>query len=256
MVPGCWFPRHFVVAGPCLPLSPAAKSAACRSHARRQGTVAHGAGSSLIARNLVSVTLADHWDNRYRDIGAESMSWFQEEPTESLAFLAALGVTPKASIIDIGGGASRLVDCLVAAGYGDVAVLDLSQAALEVARERLPHASVAWIRADVTTWEPERTWDVWHDRAVLHFLVDEDARGRYLTTMRSALAPGGAVVIGTFAQDGPTYCSNLEVRRHSEDELVEFIGDTFEPIRLERVLHHTPGGAHQPFNWIAARLRT
>ena len=103
------------------------------------------------------MTLTDHWDSRYRDVGAESVSWFQEQPTESLALLAALEVTPNASLLDVGGGASRLVDHFIAAGYTDVTVLDLSQSALDVARARLPDAPVNWVYADVTRWEPART---------------------------------------------------------------------------------------------------
>ncbi len=201
------------------------------------------------------MTLTEHWDSRYRNVGAESVSWFQEQPTESLALLAALEVTPNASLLDVGGGASRLVDHLIAAGYTDVTVLDLSQAALDVARARLPEAPVKWVCADVTKWEPARTWDVWHDRAVLHFLVDEDSRAAYLRTMRHALFPGGAIVIGTFAEDGPTQCSNLEVRRYSQAELVELLGETFEPLQVQRIMHQTPGGATQPFNWVAGRVR-
>jgi trans-aconitate methyltransferase len=111
------------------------------------------------------VTLADHWNNRYREIDAESVSWFQEQPTESLTLFAALGVTPSASVLNVGGGASYFVDHLVAAGFADVTILDLSEAALDVARARLPEAPVTWVRADVTSWEPDRTWNVWHDRA-------------------------------------------------------------------------------------------
>jgi len=164
-------------------------------------------------------------------------------------------VTPSASVLDVGGGAAYLVDHLVAAGYADVTVLDLSEAALDVARARLPEAPVTWVRADVTSWEPDRRWNMWHDRAVLHFLVDEESRAAYLRTIHRALAPGGAVVIGTFAQDGPTHCSDLEVRRYSQDELGELLGETFEVLHLDRIIHHTPGGAAQPFNWAAGRLR-
>jgi trans-aconitate methyltransferase len=171
------------------------------------------------------------------------------------AVLAALEVTPNASFLDVGGGASRLVDHLIAAGYTDVTVLDLSQAALDVAGARLPEAPVNWVCADVTTWEPERTWDVWHDRAVLYFLVDEGSRAAYQRTMRHALNPGGAIVIGTFAEDGPTQCSNLEVRRYSQAELVELLGETFEPLQVQRIMHQTPGRATQPFNWVAGRAR-
>ena len=111
------------------------------------------------------------------------------------------------------------------------------------------------VRVDVTSWEPVRTWNVWHDRAVLHFLVEEESRVAYLRTMRRALAPGGVVVIGTFAQDGPTHCSNLEVRRYSQDELRKLLDEPFEVLQLQRTVHQTPDGAAQPFNWVAGRRR-
>ncbi len=196
---------------------------------------------------------ADHWDSRYREFGAESVSWFQEQPTDSLELFAALGVSASASVLDVGGGASRLVDHLVATGHVDITVLDLSEAALDLARARLRGSPVTWVRADVTSWEPERTWNVWHDRAVLHFLVDDRERDAYLRTLFRAVATDGVVVIGTFAEDGPTRCSNLEVRRYSQRELRDLLGDSFEVIQLERRVHRTPSGVAQPFNWVAGR---
>jgi trans-aconitate methyltransferase len=197
-----------------------------------------------------------HWDNRYETIGAQSVSWHQDRPVVSLDLLAALGVGPSQSVLDVGGGASNLVDHLLAAGHDDIGVLDLSVVALDVARSRSgPTPAVSWIEQDILTWEPDRTWDVWHDRAVLHFLLDDTDRERYAQTVRRAVRPGGAVVIGTFAEDGPTQCSALPVRRHSPEDLLAVVGD-LDVIEQRREVHQTPSGAPQPFNWLAGRRRS
>ena len=183
------------------------------------------------------------------------MSWFEEAPVVSLGLFDQLGVTPRESVIDIGGGASRLVDHLLERGHTDVAVLDLSAVALREAQRRLEDPDgVEWIERDLLVWEPERRWSVWHDRAVLHFLTDDDDRASYLTRLRHALEPRGAFVIGVFAEDGPTECSGLSVRRSTPEELTELVGDV-EVVAELRHVHRTPGGADQPFNWIAGRPR-
>lgn len=198
---------------------------------------------------------ADHWNGRYDAIGAESVSWYQDTPTTSLELLTTLGINATKSVIDVGGGASNLVDHLVAAGHTDVGVLDLSAVALEVAQQRLAdNPAVEWLEQDLLTWQPSRTWDAWHDRAVLHFLLTDYERARYAETVRKVVAIGGAVVIGTFAEDGPTECSALPVRRNSAGELRSLLGD-IEVVEERREVHHTPSGATQPFNWLAARLR-
>ncbi len=183
------------------------------------------------------------------------MSWFEETPVVSLGLFDQLGVRPRESVIDIGGGASRLVDHLLERGHTDVAVLDLSAVALLEAQRRLEDPEgVHWIEGDLLTWEPARRWSVWHDRAVLHFLIDDDDRTSYMNRLRQAIEPGGAFVIGVFAEDGPTECSGLSVRRSTPEQLVELVGDV-EVVAEFRHVHRTPGGADQPFNWIAGRLR-
>lgn len=195
-----------------------------------------------------------HWDGRYEAIGESSVSWFEEIPTVSLDLFDELGLTPDDSVIDIGGGASRLVDHLLQRGHRDITVLDISSAALSAARRRLADPTgVEWISHDLLTWEPTRTWSVWHDRAVLHFLVDDEDRSSYVRQLRRALIPGGAFVIGVFAQDGPSECSGLAVRRSTPSELVELIGEA-EIVAELRHVHRTPSGVDQPFNWLAGRL--
>ncbi len=195
---------------------------------------------------------AGHWDEIYRRRPPTEVSWYQDEPTVSLALLDALGVTPEEPIIDVGGGASVLVDRLLDRGFGDVSVLDVSAAALAHARHRLgeraPH--VHWLRDDVLAWRPERRYEIWHDRAVFHFLVEEDQRTAYLAALRAALTPEARVVIGTFAGDGPQRCSGLPVRRYEPGDLASVFGAEFELVEHRRDEHHTPGGTEQPFTWV------
>src|ERR1700754_5091795 len=160
-----------------------------------------------------------HWENLYQSKGEHDVSWFQDTPTPSLELLDEIGVTPAASVIDIGGGASRLVDRLIERGFRDVTVLDLSEAALAAAKDRLGDRAsrVTWIVADVTQWEPMTAYDVWHDRAAFHFLTEEADRAAYLARLRRGLEIGGHAIIATFALDGPARCSGLPVVRYSPD---------------------------------------
>jgi trans-aconitate methyltransferase len=146
-----------------------------------------------------------HWDNVYTTKGEREVSWFQENPAPSLELIAATGLSVDAAIIDIGGGASRLVDDLLARKFRRITVLDLSGAALGAAKERLGErgAEVQWMVADVTKWDPTGTYDLWHDRAAFHFLTEAGDRVAYLSRIKKAIKPGGYVIIATFAPDGP-----------------------------------------------------
>lgn len=194
---------------------------------------------------------AQHWETVYREQALDRVSWFEAAPDTSMALLRAQGMTPADAVVDIGGGASRLVDALIAQGQAHVGVLDISAAALAVARTRvqdLPGAGrVAWIVADVTRWQPERSYDVWHDRATFHFLNDPDEHAAYRDAMARALRPGGLAVIGTFAKDGPEYCSDLQVQRHDAKSLKAALGQGFTLLAQNRVKHVTPSGATQRF---------
>jgi hypothetical protein len=166
--------------------------------------------------------------------------------------IRALGIDHTTPIIDVGGGASSLVDHLVADGFSDVSVLDLSETALTEGRRRLGTANaVTWLHEDVLTWRPARRFGLWHDRAVFHFLSDEGDRARYLTTIAEALEKGSGIVIATFADDGPEQCSGLPVSRYSVEALVRVLGGRFTLVDSRRELHTTPGGAVQPFAWVA-----
>ena len=194
---------------------------------------------------------AEHWDTAYSTRGVEGVSWYQAVPAVSLELVEALGTPRDASVIDVGAGASFLVDELVARGFTDLTVVDLSTSALEAARRRLPaDAPVRWVVADVLEWEPDRLYDLWHDRAVFHFLVAAFDRERYVATLRRAVAPDGKVIVGTFAEDGPEMCSGLPVSRYSAADLSAELGDALDVLETRRERHVTPRGAVQPFTWV------
>ncbi|MBR0809919.1 class I SAM-dependent methyltransferase [Bradyrhizobium diazoefficiens] len=200
---------------------------------------------------------SSHWDTVYASKGEAEVSWFQDSPSTSLAMIRAAKSDREAAIIDIGGGASRLVDALLQDGYRDVAVLDLSANALDAAKKRIGGAAsiVNWIVADATTWRPARIYDVWHDRAAFHFLTDSRDRAAYVERLRSAIAPGGHVIIATFAPDGPEKCSGLPVQRHDSASLAAELGPEFELIETRGETHHTPWNSTQAFqfSWFERR---
>jgi SAM-dependent methyltransferase len=193
-----------------------------------------------------------HWEAVYRTSGVRDVSWYQPEPEVSLELIDELGVGRDDAILDVGGGGSSLAARLLARGFSDI-VFDVSSRALELAREDLgaEAARVHWIARDLLRWSPQRRYDLWHDRAVLHFLVEGAERERYLETLRSATRGGAKVVIGTFAADGPARCSGLPVARYDVDGLASAVGDAFVTRTTRREEHRTPGGSVQPFTWVA-----
>jgi len=198
-----------------------------------------------------------HWQNVYATKGEAEVSWFQDCPAISREMIRAASPDQNAAIIDIGGGASRLVDVLLQDGYRDIAVLDLSANALDAAKKRIGTAAskVDWIVADATTWRPERRWDVWHDRAAFHFLTDPLDRAAYVERLRSAVAVGGHVIIATFAPDGPEKCSGLPVQRHDSASLSSGLGPEFELVVTRSEIHHTPWHSTQAFQFSRFRRR-
>jgi 2-polyprenyl-3-methyl-5-hydroxy-6-metoxy-1,4-benzoquinol methylase len=193
-----------------------------------------------------------YWDDRYRTVGHANASWYQHRPLLSLRLIEELGVAKDAAVVDVGGGASALVDCLLEDGFTDITVVDLSQVALDEARGRLADREVEWIQADVRKWAPARVYDLWHDRATYHFLTSPDDQHAYWQTVREHVSPGGHVIVATFALDGPSRCSGLPVQRYDAGSLGAAMGEGFGLIRSEEELHHTPGGADQPFTWVVA----
>ena len=197
-----------------------------------------------------------HWEQVYKTKDATSVSWFQEHAQQSLQLIRQTGVQRDAGIIDVGGGASTLVDDLLADGYSNVAVLDLSEAALAAARQRLGARAqqVSWLVGDITQVNlPRHAYAVWHDRAVFHFLTTAEEREAYVRAVLRAVRPGGHVIVATFAEDGPKKCSGLPVVRYSADGLHAQFGAPFTLIRHEREEHHTPAGAVQKFIYCMCR---
>jgi len=193
-----------------------------------------------------------HWEHVYAEKQPTEVSWYQREPSLSLELIAATGVTNDQPIIDIGGGASTLVDSLLDRGFADVTVLDIAPHALDRTRERLGARarSVTFIATDVTQLDPKKAYAVWHDRAAFHFLIEDAQRRAYREVLLRSLAPKGHVVLATFAPEGPERCSGLVVRRASPDELASFFAPelTLRDVRSE--IHHTPRGAEQAFTWV------
>lgn len=192
-----------------------------------------------------------HWDDVYRRRTAEELSWHQDEPAISLSLAERAGLTPATVAIDVGGGASGFAKGLLDRGLRDVSVLDLSAAALNVLAERLgpQAASIRQICADITQWTPLRSFDLWHDRAVFHFLVEPADRAAYLANLARALSPGGHAIIATFAPDGPEKCSGLPVMRYAPQDLANVLGEGFELLEHRLQVHLTPAGATQSFQF-------
>lgn len=202
----------------------------------------------------------EHWDGVYGARSEDELTWFEATPSISLE-LVGLYLRPGDALIDIGAGASRLVDALLDKGFSPLTVLDLSGSALEVSRQRLGDRGdgVNWIEADVTAWRPDRDYVVWHDRAVFHFLTDAEARAAYAQAMCQALRPDGVAIIATFADDGPEKCSGLPVVRYApeqlEQELTRLVPGQFEMISSRRHMHITPKGNRQSFQYSVFRKK-
>jgi hypothetical protein len=188
-----------------------------------------------------------HWEKIYSTKQPGEVSWTQEIPLTSLSFIHSFHLPHTASIIDIGGGESRLVDYLLDEGFDDITVLDISATALQKAQERLGEKAqrVNWIISDITAFEPARQYDVWHDRAAFHFLVTGEQIERYLHTAANAVT--SFMTIGTFSENGPEKCSGLPVRRYSEMALQLQLSAAFDKVRCLKEDHITPFETHQEF---------
>lgn len=197
----------------------------------------------------------DHWRQVYTDKQPEAVSWFQPAPEQSLLALDRFGATPSQSLIDIGGGASTLVDALLARGWRDLTVLDIAAEALAAAQLRLGEggAAVTWEVADITDWQSPRQYNIWHDRAVFHFLTEPQQRAAYLRALGAGLEQGGLAIFATFALDGPEKCSGLTVERYDADKLARTLGPEFRPEASWRDDHVTPWGSAQTFTWSVFR---
>jgi len=205
----------------------------------------------------VTETLTAHWNQAYASRGETQVSWYQSRPQRSLDFIRRHVTDVDASLIDVGGGASILTDALLDAGYSHITVLDISDAALERAQSRLGAraAAVSWLTADITAWQPPRTWDVWHDRAVFHFLTQPTAQDAYIAALMKGTHAGSVVVMATFAPTGPEKCSGLPVQRYSPASLAARLGNDFALHDEGFEIHQTPWGSSQDFAYAVFRRR-
>ncbi|MDP5104086.1 MAG: class I SAM-dependent methyltransferase [Erythrobacter sp.] len=203
----------------------------------------------------MTIERGTHWRKVYTDKQPEDVSWYQPTPEQSLLALDRFQAAPSQSLIDVGGGASTLVDALLARGWNNVTVLDIAAPALAAAQARLGEAGarVTWADADITAWQPPRRYDIWHDRAVFHFLTEPAQRVAYIRALGEGLAVGGLAIFATFALDGPEKCSGLTVERYDADKLAATLGPGFVLEASWRDAHLTPWGSPQAFTWCVFR---
>jgi SAM-dependent methyltransferase len=194
-----------------------------------------------------------HWQEVYDSTASDAVSWYESVPSASLRLVRA-EVSPSASVVDVGAGAAHLVDGLLASGFDDLTALDISSKALQEVQDRLGvrAESVEFLECDVLSWRPDRSFDLWHDRAVFHFMTDPDARARYVRVVAEALSDQGVLVLATFAEDGPERCSALPVARYSAHALAD-VFPFLSLDRSERIEHVTPSGTVQPFTYVVLR---
>jgi SAM-dependent methyltransferase len=198
-----------------------------------------------------------HWEKIYREKGPDAVSWYRPHLETSLALIEKAAPERGDSIIDVGGGESTLVDDLLTRGYRNISVLDISQTAIDVTKKRLGPASdrVRWIIANITDAElPANAYDLWHDRAVFHFLTAREQRVAYVRQVAHAVKPGGHVLVSTFGPEGPTKCSGLEVVRYDEESLHAEFGVHFRLLDSIKELHNTPFGTKQQFLYCLCRI--
>lgn len=193
----------------------------------------------------------EHWEKVYREKKPTEVSWFQREPERSLEWIRTVAPSKDKAIVDVGAGASLLVDRLLDLGYQRISVLDISGVALGVAKERLGAraAQVRFIETDVTCSDADLSCDLWHDRAVFHFQTEAEDRKRYVEVLKRSLRPGGHVILAAFAPDGPEKCSGLFVRRYDAGILQKELGEDFRLIREEAEVHRTPTDKEQRFRY-------
>ena len=199
-----------------------------------------------------------HWENIYDTKRLEEVSWFQPKPTTSLALIEMLNLSEAAKIIDIGGGDSLLVDNLLAHGFKDISVLDISKKALQRAQHRLDDENstkVTWIEADISNYLPNEIYDIWHDRAVFHFLTNPESVAHYVAISSAHIKKGGYLIVATFSEDGPHKCSGLTIQQYNEESLPAVFAENFETERVFKEIHITPTGNEQSFVFAVLRRK-
>ncbi len=197
-----------------------------------------------------------HWEQVYQQKSPLDVSWYQTQPSMSLKLIQATGIEKHQQIIDVGGGASILVDYLLKAGFSHLAVLDISAQSLQHAKTRLGEnaSDIEWYESDVTTFQPPHPYELWHDRAVFHFLTNAEDRKRYVQVLKQALVPNGHLIIATFAIGGPKKCSGLDIVQYDAESLCAELGDEFELLDVQNETHTTPNNAEQKFTYFRLRV--
>jgi SAM-dependent methyltransferase len=198
-----------------------------------------------------------HWENIYQTKDSKKVGWYQERPIVSLGFFEEFIKDKNEAVLDVGGGDSLLVDHLIALGYQDVSVLDISTTSLNKAKERFGKNAekIDWIHSDITAFTPDRTYDVWHDRAVFHFLREDDKIKSYIDIASSALESGSWLFIGTFSEEGPETCSGLPVKRYTKEALANSFSQSFDCVKSFNMDHITPSGAVQNYSFCYLRKK-
>jgi ubiquinone/menaquinone biosynthesis C-methylase UbiE len=206
---------------------------------------------------MTRVDVKSHWEEMHKTKSSTEVSWYQTRPSLSLKLIEVTGIEKGQSIIDVGGGSSKLVDYLMDEGYKELAVLDISEQSLMIAKARLGdrESDVRWYVVDATEFQPPRQFDLWHDRAVFHFLTDEQDRRKYVNVLKNALMPEGYLVMATFAIDGPKRCSGLDTVQYDEESMGLELGDEFTLMDKTDEIHITPGDKEQKFTYFLYQRR-
>jgi SAM-dependent methyltransferase len=193
----------------------------------------------------------NHWEHVYQDKAPLEVSWYQQKPELSLELIRHTGIDKTSALIDIGGGASTLVDYLLGDGYTNISVLDISAKALQHAQQRLGESAkaVRWIVTDITAFNAPSTYELWHDRAVFHFLTAQSDRQAYVSVLKRSLNPNGHVIIAAFGIGGPLKCSGLDIVQYDAKKLFKELGDEFDLVEEASEIHHTPDGREQLFGY-------
>ncbi|PWJ42774.1 class I SAM-dependent methyltransferase [Sediminitomix flava] len=206
---------------------------------------------------MIGIDKKQYWDNVYQEKQTHEVSWYQKTPSTSLDIINKLDLPKTAKIIDIGGGESYLVDHLLEQGFTDITVLDISETAILRTQKRLgaKAQNVKWIIADIAEFEPTEKYDLWHDRATFHFLLEEDEINHYLNSIRKGLTEDGNLVIGTFTEEGPRMCSGVIVKQYTEESLTNLVHDSFQKLECKIVNHKTPFYTIQNFVFCSFRMK-
>lgn len=199
-----------------------------------------------------------HWENVFATKNPNEVSWTQKYPKTSMDYIESLNLSKTANIIDIGGGDSNLVDALLEKGYENIWVLDISEFALERAKKRLGDKanSVHWIVSDITEFKSEVAFDFWHDRAVFHFLTEQESIDKYLAIINNAIADNGNFLLGTFSENGPLKCSGLEIKQYSENTMKQTFSENFEAVKCFTENHKTPFDTVQNFQFCGFKKKS